>query len=59
VIRKSIFWVEDNEDNQRFFVEAVKEIDQSICIYMAKNGREALDQLGSMSPLREHYFYGY
>jgi len=56
VVRKSIFWVEDNEDNQRFFVEAVKEIDQSICIYMAKNGREALDQLGSMSPLRDIIF---
>jgi CheY-like chemotaxis protein len=56
VITKNIFLVEDDEDDQQFFIEAIKEIDESICIYMAKNGREALDQLNNINPLPDVIF---
>lgn len=56
MITKNIFLVEDDEDDQRFFVEAIKDIDKSVCIYVAKNGVEALDKLDRMNSLPDVIF---
>jgi hypothetical protein len=45
VITKNIFLVEDDEDDQQFFIEAIKDIDKSISIFLAKNGADALTSL--------------
>jgi hypothetical protein len=45
VIIKNIFLVEDDEDYQQFFIEAIKDIDKSISIFLAKNGADALTSL--------------
>jgi CheY-like chemotaxis protein len=56
VITKNIFLVEDDEDDHEFFIEAIKDIDKPTCIYMAKHGREAIDQLNSINPLPDVIF---
>jgi CheY-like chemotaxis protein len=56
VITKNIFLVEDDEDDQHFFIEAIKEIDKSICICVAKNGVEALNKLDNMNSLPDVIF---
>jgi CheY-like chemotaxis protein len=56
VIIKNIFLVEDDKDDQQFFIEAIEDIDKSICISMAQNGREAVDQLHNINPLPDLIF---
>jgi CheY-like chemotaxis protein len=53
---KNIFLAEDDEDDQQFFIEAVKEIDNFICIYVANNGVEALAKLNNMLVLPDLIF---
>src|SRR6266542_272203 len=53
---KNIFLVEDDEDDQQFFIDAIKEIDNSICLYPAKNGVEALAKLNNMNTLPDLIF---
>jgi CheY-like chemotaxis protein len=53
---KHIFLVEDDEDDQQFFIEAVKEIDNSICVNLAFNGADALSQLDTMLTLPDIIF---
>lgn len=42
---KSIFLVEDDLDDQEFFVEALSEIENTSLCGIANNGQEALDKL--------------
>src|SRR5438477_8949728 len=53
---KNIFLVEDDEDDQQFFIEAIKEIDNSICLYQAKNGVEALAKLNNINTIPDLIF---
>ena len=53
---KNIFLVEDDEDDNKFFVEALKEIDDSLSLKRAQNGAEALTQLNKMEPLPDLIF---
>ncbi len=53
---KHIFLVEDDEDDQQFFIEAIKEIDNSICVNLAFNGADALDKLDNMLMLPDIIF---
>jgi len=53
---KNVFLAEDDEDDQQFFIEAVKEIDNFICIYVANNGVEALAKLNNMLVLPDLIF---
>jgi len=53
---KNIFLVEDDEDDQQFFKEAIKDIDETICLGLAVNGVDALAKLGSMSILPDLIF---
>jgi len=53
---KKIFLVEDDEDDQQFFKEALKDIDDTICLGLAVNGVDALMKLGSMSILPDLIF---
>lgn len=46
-IVKSIFLVEDDLDDQEFFVEALNEIENVSLYGIANNGEEALDQLNN------------
>ena len=45
MLKKKIFLVDDDVDDQLIFTEALKEIDESIECEIANNGRDALDQL--------------
>ena len=56
VLTKNIFLVDDDVDDQLFFTDALKEIDSSITCSIANNGREALEQLRSLSSLPEILF---
>lgn len=56
MITKNIFLVENDEDDQLFFIEAIKDIDKSVRIHIAKNGREAIDQLNNIHPLPDIIF---
>ncbi|MCW3104953.1 MAG: response regulator receiver protein [Bacteroidetes bacterium] len=47
---KSILLVDDDLDDQRFFEEALKLVDSSICLYTAKDGIDAIDQLIVRTP---------
>ena len=53
---KHIFLVEDDEDDQQFFVDAVKEIDNSICVNLAFNGADAINKLDNMLMLPDIIF---
>jgi CheY-like chemotaxis protein len=53
---KNILLVDDDEDDQNFFMEAVNEIDNSICLRIANNGVEALAQLNGMYELPDLIF---
>ena len=53
---KNIFLVEDDEDDQQFFQEAITDIDNTICLKLAVNGLDALNKLGSMSILPDLIF---
>lgn len=55
---KNIFLVEDDEDDQQFFKEAIKDIDDNICLSLAINGIDALLKLSSMSILPDLIFMG-
>jgi CheY-like chemotaxis protein len=41
----NVLYVDDDAEDKEFFVEALKEIDSSICCSTASNGLEALDYL--------------
>jgi CheY-like chemotaxis protein len=53
---KNIFLVDDDVDDQLFFTDALKEIDSTILCSIANNGKEALEQLKSLSSLPEILF---
>jgi CheY-like chemotaxis protein len=53
---KHIFLVDDDEDDQLFFLEALKEIDDSIQFGFAENGKKALSKLSSMVQLPDLIF---
>ena len=46
---KSIFLVEDDEDEQFLFIEALKEVKNATLYDVANNGKEALDKLEKSS----------
>lgn len=45
---KNIFLVDDDKDYQQVFIKVIKDIDDSICVCLAKNGAEALTKLNKM-----------
>ena len=49
-IHKKILLVEDDTDDQLFFVDAVKEIEPTLECGIASNGLEALDHLDKVPP---------
>ena len=53
---RNIFLVEDDEDDQQFFIEAIKKIDTSIVLNISKNGVEALTKLNNMDELPDVIF---
>jgi len=55
-MKKKIFLVDDDVDDQLLFTEALKEIDESIECDIANNGRDAIDQLKKRSQLPEILF---
>jgi CheY-like chemotaxis protein len=46
-----IFLVEDDQDDQQFFVDAVGSLDNVLLSDVARNGREAIEKLRNMSVL--------
>ena len=53
---KNIYLVDDDTDDQLFFTDALREIDSGIACSIANNGREALENLRSMTLLPEILF---
>jgi CheY-like chemotaxis protein len=53
---KSIFLVEDDQDDQYFFMEAMSEMKGSTLYAIANNGREAIDRLNSSVKLPDIIF---
>lgn len=53
---KNIFLVEDDEDDQLFFKEAIQEMGDSFCCTIASNGRKALEMLNSEATLPDIIF---
>lgn len=53
---KWILLVDDDEDDQLFFVDAVNQIDKSVRCMIANNGREALVSLHAGGPLPDIIF---
>jgi CheY-like chemotaxis protein len=53
---KHVFLVDDDEDDQLFFVEAMQEIDSSIHCSIAENGRKALNRLNALVELPDLIF---
>ncbi|HET6227021.1 MAG TPA: response regulator [Bacteroidia bacterium] len=53
---KHIFLVDDDEDDQLFFLEALKEIDDSIEFSVAENGKKALNALRDLTHLPDMIF---
>jgi CheY-like chemotaxis protein len=53
---KHVFLVDDDEDDQLFFVEAIQEIDSSIHCSIAENGRKALNRLRALVELPDLIF---
>lgn len=56
MLRKKVFLVDDDNDDQLFFTDALKEIDESIQCLIANNGKEALDQLKMLTALPDILF---
>ena len=53
---KSILLVEDDEDDQFFFIEAMSKIENATLYAIAKNGKEALNCLENSSTLPDIIF---
>ncbi|HEX8516381.1 MAG TPA: response regulator [Bacteroidia bacterium] len=47
---KSILLVDDDLDDQKFFAEALKIVDNSLVLYTAKDGVDAIEQLMVKTP---------
>ncbi len=52
----NIFLVEDDEDDQFFFREALSEIENATLLDVASNGKEALMKLSTFSNLPDYIF---
>lgn len=53
---KHIFLVDDDEDDQLFFLEALREVDDSIEFTFAENGKKALSKLRELIQLPDIIF---
>lgn len=53
---KSILLIEDDEDDQGFFIEAINGIDNIRLYHIAKNGKEAIDKLKNSAALPDIIF---
>ncbi len=56
IINRRIFLVDDDEDDQLFFTDALKEIDSGIQCSVAKNGKEAIKILKELNELPDVIF---
>ena len=56
---KSILLVEDDEDDQFFFIEAMSKIENATLYAVANNGKEAIDWLENSPTLPDTIFYGH
>jgi|ERR1043166_4368744 CheY-like chemotaxis protein len=53
---KSIFLIEDDKEDQEFFIDALNEIDGAVLFAVAHNGRTALDVLENVVNLPDIIF---
>ncbi|HRG39572.1 MAG TPA: response regulator [Bacteroidia bacterium] len=53
---KHIFLVDDDEDDQLFFLEALQKVDNSIKFTYAENGKKALSKLSELVQLPDIIF---
>jgi CheY-like chemotaxis protein len=53
---KTVLLVEDDLDDQEFFIDALSEIKNTSLYYVAKNGREALERLHKSDSLPDLIF---
>ena len=56
IVNKKIFLIDDDEDDQLFFTDALKEIDSNIECSVAKNGKEAIKILKDLKQLPDVIF---
>ena len=53
---KNIFLIEDDKDDQSFFIDALNEIENTSLYAIANNGQEAIDKLASSNILPDMIF---
>lgn len=53
---KNILFVEDDAEDQEFFVETLKAVDADVIYSIAQNGKQALDELAAIRPLPQIIF---
>ena len=53
---KTIFLIEDDEDDQQFFTDALREITDTTLFGIANNGKEALEKLANSTILPDIIF---
>ncbi len=53
---KSILLIEDDKDDQEFFIEALREIQNTSLYYVASNGKDAIDHLENSTTLPDLIF---
>ncbi|MBK8363928.1 MAG: response regulator [Bacteroidia bacterium] len=56
IVNKKIFLVDDDEDDQLFFTDALKEIDPAIQCSVARNGKDAIKILQGLNELPDVLF---
>jgi CheY-like chemotaxis protein len=56
IVNKRIFLVDDDEDDQLFFTDALKEIDPDIQCSVARNGKDAIKILQELNQLPDVIF---
>jgi CheY-like chemotaxis protein len=52
----SILLIEDDEDDQGFFIEAISGIEHTMLYHIAKNGKDAIDKLKNSTVLPDIIF---
>src|SRR5690606_26078913 len=52
----TIFYIDDDDDDREFFIEAVRHINAEFLCYTAKDGRQALRELREMIVMPDFIF---
>ena len=56
ILQKNILLVEDDKDDQDFFIEALNKIENTHLFFVAGNGKEAIDKLHNCTTLPDIIF---